>query len=107
MERIGYVRLRRFRRVLPGHEDRKSNGVGSIANKYLKSHVMGFNPVNDGIISIRICCKPVNVTIVQVYAPTSAAEEEEIDRFYGILQDVLENVHKGDALFVMGDLMQK
>ena len=45
--------------------------------------------------------KPFNITVIQVYAPTSNAEETE--RFYEDLQDLLELTHKKDVLFIIGD----
>ena len=44
--------------------------------------VMGFNPVSDRIPTIRLQCKPVNMTVLQVYAPTSTTEEEEMEDLY-------------------------
>ena len=47
--------------------------------------------------------KPFNITVIQVYAPTSNAEEAEVERFYEDLQDLLELTSKKDALFIIGD----
>ena len=47
--------------------------------------------------------KPFNITVIQVYAPTSNAEEAEVERFYEDLQDLLELTLKNDALFIIGD----
>ena len=55
------------------------------------------------MISVRLQGKPVNITVIQVYAPTSNAEETEVERFYEDLQDLLELTHKKDALFIIGD----
>ena len=51
--------------------------------------------------------KPFNITVIQVYAPTSNAEEAEVERFYGDLQDLLELTPKKDVLFIIGDLNAK
>ena len=53
------------------------------------------------MISVRFQGKPLNITVIQVYAPTSNAEEAE--RFYEDLQDRLELTHKKDVLFIIGD----
>ena len=58
---------------------------------------------NDRIISIRFQGKPFNITVIQVYAPTSNAEETEFERFYEDLQDLLELTPKKDVLFIIGD----
>ena len=47
--------------------------------------------------------KPFNITVIQVYAPTSYAEEAEVEWFYEDLQDLLELTPKKDALFIIGD----
>ena len=47
--------------------------------------------------------KPFNITVIQFYAPTSNAEEAEVERFYEDLQDLLELTHKKDVLFIIGD----
>ena len=47
--------------------------------------------------------KPLNITVIQVYAPTSNAEEAEVERFYEDLQDLLELTSKKDVLFIIGD----
>ena len=55
--------------------------------------------------SVRFHCKPFNITVIQVYAPTSNAEEAE--QFYEDLQDLLELTLKKDILFIMGDCNAK
>ena len=48
-------------------------------------------------------CKPFSSTVIQIYAPTSNAEEAEVERYYEDLQDVLELTPKRDVLFILGD----
>ena len=55
------------------------------------------------MISVRFQGKPSNITIIQVYAPTSNAEEAELELFYEDLQDLLELTHQKDVLFIIGD----
>ena len=55
------------------------------------------------MISVRLQSKPFNITVIQVYAPTSNAEETEVERFYENLQDLLELTPKKDVLFIIGD----
>ena len=55
------------------------------------------------MISDRLQDKPFNVTVIQVYAPTSNAEEAEVEHFYEDLQDLSELTPKKDALFIIGD----
>ena len=55
------------------------------------------------MISVRFQGKPFNITVIQVYAPTSNAEEAEVEQFYEYLQDFLELTPKKDILFIIGD----
>ena len=55
------------------------------------------------MISVRFQGKPFNITVIQVYAPTSNAEEAEVEWFHEDLQDLLELTPKKDVLFIIGD----
>ena len=55
------------------------------------------------MISVRFQGKPFNIMVIQVYAPTSNAEEAEVEQFYEDLQDLLELTPKKDVLFIVGD----
>ena len=55
------------------------------------------------MISVRFQGKPVNITVIQVYAPTSNGEEAELEWFYEDLQDLLELTPQKDVLFIIGD----
>ena len=55
------------------------------------------------MISVRFQGKPSNITVIQVYAPTSNSEEAEVEQFYEDLQDPLELTPKKDVLFIIGD----
>ena len=55
------------------------------------------------MISVRLQGKPSNITVIQVYSPTSNAEETKVERFYEDLQDLLELTPKKDVLFIIGD----
>ena len=55
------------------------------------------------MISIRLQGKPFNITVIQVYAPASNAEEAEVEQFYEDIQDLLELTPKKDVLFIIED----
>ena len=55
------------------------------------------------MISVHLQGKPFNITVIQVYAPTSNAEQAEVERFYEDLKDLLELTPKKDVLFIVGD----
>ena len=74
-----------------------------MVNKRVLNAVLGCNVKNDRKISVRFQGKPFNITVIQVYAPTSNAEEAELERFYEDLQDLLELTPKKDVLCFIGD----
>ena len=74
-----------------------------IVNKKVLNTVLGCNLKNDRMISVNFQGKSFNITIIQVYAQTSNAEEAEIEQFYEDLQDLPELTPKKDVLFIMGD----
>ena len=73
-----------------GQESFRRNGVDIMVNKRFRNAVLGCNLKNDKMISVRFQGKPFNIMVIQVYAPTSNAEEAEVERFYEDLQDLLE-----------------
>ena len=78
--------------------------VWLICTDEIRRCVMGFNPVSDRIAIIsRLQCKPVNLTALQVYAPTSTATEEEMEEFYEKVQHVVDEIPGGDVLYLIGD----
>ena len=74
-----------------------------MVNKRAQNAVLGCNLKNERMISVRFQGKPFNITVIQVYAPTSKAEEAEVEWFYEDLQDLLELTPKKDVLFIIRD----
>ena len=74
-----------------------------MVKKRVQNAVLGCNLKNDRMISVRLQGKPFNITVIQVYAPTSNTEETEVEQFYEDLQDLLELTPKKDVLFIIGD----
>ena len=86
-----------------GQESLSRNGVSIIVNKRVRNTVLGCNLKNDRMISVHFQGKPFNITVIQVYALTSNAEEAEVEWFYEDLQDLLEPTPKKDVLFITED----
>ena len=78
-----------------------------IVNKRVQNAVLGCNLKKDRMISLRFQGKPFNITVIQVYAPTTNAEEAEVEWFYDDLQDLLELAPRKDVLFTTGDRKKK
>ena len=74
-----------------------------MVNKRVRNAVLGCNVKNDRMISVHFQGKPFNITVIQAYAPTSNAEEDEVEQFYEDLQDLLELTPQKDVLFTIGD----
>ena len=77
-----------------GQECLRRNEVALTVNKRVQNAVLGCKLKNDRKISVQYQEKPFNVTVIQVYALTSNAEEAEVERFYEDLQDLLELIQK-------------
>ena len=86
-----------------GQESLRRHGVAIMVNKRVKNAVLECNLKNDRMISVHFQAKPFSITVIQVYAPTSNAEEAEVEEFYEDLQDLLELTPKKDILFIIGD----
>ena len=71
-----------------GQESLKRNEVAIMVNKRVRNAVLGCNLKNDRMISVCLQGKPFNITVIQVYAPISNAEETEVEQFYEDLQDL-------------------
>ena len=86
-----------------GQESLRRNGAAIIVNKRVQNAVLGCNLKKDKMISVHFQGKPFNITVIQVYAPISNAEEAEGEQFYDDLQDLLELTPPKDILFIISD----
>ena len=71
-------------------ESLRRNGVSLVFNKRVWNAVLGCNLKNDRMISVHFQGKPVSITVIQVYAPTTNPEKAEVEQFFEDLQDLLE-----------------
>ena len=81
-----------------GQKSLRRNGVAIMVNKRVWNAVLGCNLTNDRMISVCFQGKPFSITVIQVYVPTSNAEEAEVEWFYEDLQDLLELIPQKVAL---------
>ena len=86
-----------------GQGSLRRNGVAFIVNKRVRNAVLVCSLKNNRMISVCFQGKPFSITVIQVYAPISNAEEAEVEKFYEDLQDLLELTPKKDVLFITGD----
>ena len=84
-------------------ESLRRNEVAIMVNRRVRNAVLGCSLKNDRMISVHFQGKPFNITVIQVYAQTSNAEEAEVEWFCEDLQDLLELTSKKDVLFIIGN----
>ena len=82
-------------------ESLRRNGAAIIVNKRVQNAVLGSSLKNDRMISAHFQGKAFNIPVIQVYAPTSNAEEAEVEWFYEDLEDLLKLTPKKDVLFII------
>ena len=81
----------------------RREGVGFILDKESTKSIIGYNPMIPRGITIRLKAHPINLTIIQVYAPTSDASDEDLESFYNTVQEALDKTPPRDLLVMMGD----
>uniref|UniRef100_A0A672MKF5 Endonuclease/exonuclease/phosphatase domain-containing protein n=1 Tax=Sinocyclocheilus grahami TaxID=75366 RepID=A0A672MKF5_SINGR len=89
--------------IWSGEEKNHMRGVGFLLSKRAKDALLGYNPVNSRNIVARFNGAPLNIAVIQVYAPTSDSTEEEVETFYGQLEHTIEELPKKDVKIVIGD----
>ena len=83
--------------------EEKEGLVALITNKRVWHAVLGSSLKNDRMISVRFQGKPLNITVIQAYIPTTNAEEAEVEPSYEDLQDLLKLTPEKDVPFIIGD----
>ena len=86
-----------------GQESLRRNGAAITVKKRVRNAVLGCNLTNNRMISVHFQGKPINIMVIQAYAPTSNTKEVEVERFCEDLQDLLELTPKKDVLYIIGD----
>ena len=90
-----------------GEEKQHKYGVGFIVRKETTGYIMSCTPVSSRIISMRVSAKPKNITIIQVYAPSSDHEDQEVEEFYEKIENTIQKAPKKDLLIIQGDFNAK
>jgi exonuclease III len=93
--------------IYSGHKSHRKNGVGMFITNQVSKSLIGYKAVNNRIIYIRVKAHPVNITCIQVYAPTTSAETVDMEDFYRSLHLALNETPKKDELILMGDWNSK
>ena len=90
-----------------GKEDKHEYGVGFLVNKEMVNTVISCTPISSRIILLRVKATPFNITIIQIYASTSAHDEQETDMFYSKVQEQLDKAPNQDIKIILGDFNAK
>ncbi|XP_072947691.1 uncharacterized protein [Epargyreus clarus] len=90
-----------------GPEKESRNGVALSLSPRINKAILGYNPVSDRIITMKINTKPCRMNLIVVYAPTAVSPENEIEGFYQDLEDTLKSFPKREITLLMGDLNAK
>ena len=82
-------------------------GVGIILDEEASKSVKGYWAVSDRVLLLKVAAKPLDLNIIQVYAPTSASSEEDTENFYEEIEKAKIQCKNQDPLIIMGDLNAK
>ena len=89
--------------IRSGEKKEYSRGVGFLLSPRAKAALAGYKPVNSRIMAARFKGKPLNISVVQVYAPTADCPEEEINDFYEKLEETITELPRKDNKIITGD----
>ncbi|CAF1667422.1 unnamed protein product, partial [Adineta ricciae] len=89
--------------IWSGEETVHMRGVGFLLSAQAKKALIGYNPISPRIISARFDATPFKITVIHVYAPTSASSEEDIEAFYSDIEKVISKTDKKDIIIMTGD----
>lgn len=81
----------------------REKGVAIMLSKEAGKALLGYNPVSERIVSVRLASAPHDLTFIQVYAPTEQAEDTDKEYFYDVLQNTLDSVPESDTIIIGGD----
>ena len=104
---MGHFDSGQYRVYFSGHESIWHRGVAFVVNRSVAMSVLGYETVNDRIITIRIQGRALNLTIIQVYAPTTEATESDIEDFYSSFQEKFDAAPSKDIKLQIGDFNAK
>ena len=93
--------------IYSGVEEKKESGVAVMLDRIRTKSLLGYNPISDRILTVRLAAEPWNVTLIQVYALTNQVPESESNQFYSGLQQVVKGSPSQEVVVVTGDFNAK
>ena len=89
--------------IWSGNEQKHEAGVGFPLSKRAREALLGYKPVSDRVLVARFQARPFNMSVVQVYAPTSDGTDEQVKQFNADLETTLNDIPKKDIVIIAGD----
>lgn len=86
-----------------GNDNLNHNGVGFWISKTINKSILGYNPISDRMIILKINAKPMIVNMIQIYAPTSTSDNDVMESFYKDLEGALATLPNREIVIIMGD----
>ena len=102
----GRITRDKYTMIYSGRDEHK-NGVGIILRKKIANSIIGYWPVSDRIIMVKIRGQSFNVNIIQVYAPTQDHSDEEVEVFYEKIENVIQRIKSGEVTCIRSDFNAK
>ena len=102
----GTVRLDGYSFIYSGGSEHQ-HGVGFLVKSAMEKSILGYWPLSNRNIMLKLKAKPFNIAIIQTYAPTSSHTDEEIEEHYEEIDKMLKEVKSTDVLFIIGDFNAK
>lgn len=103
----GHFGTSNYKVYYSGTENRSIHGVGFLVSNRLNKAILGYETINERIITIKINSQPCIVNIVQLYAPTSEADEDTVEEFYRTIETTISKIPNKEILILMGDYNAK
>ena len=89
--------------IYSGQDDTRKNGVALVLSKKWSNSVSEYKTISDRVICVRVMAVPMNLTVIQVYAPKSELSDDELEVFYAPVQLAVDKAPKSDIVYIMGD----
>ncbi|XP_072175660.1 craniofacial development protein 2-like [Diadema setosum] len=93
--------------IYSGREQAGIGGVGIYLTDNVANSLLGYNPISERKLTLKLQGQPANITVIQAYAPTSTAPDEDVEQFYESIQQVLDSIPTNDIVILMGDFNAK
>lgn len=103
----GHFQESQYTVYFSGSEDKKIHGVAVFVSNRINNCVLGYEPISDRVMSLKINANPCTINIVSVYAPTCDSSDDDVEEFYNSLETLLKRIPNKEITLLMGDFNAK